>query len=164
TPMDRMTSILHSEPADLPTSVEDAIPGAGKIVRRAIGKRAADRFESAREMAFALTLVTGRTGARVDAAVSAPASAPARRAATLHRLTYREGIVYDARFAPDGQSVYYGAAWEGRPVELFWAHAGNPESRALGYPNAEILAIAATGEMAVSLKRHIKGGFIRSGM
>ncbi len=146
TPVDRMTAILHSEPADLAAAVED-------------------RFESAREMSFALSLVTERTGARPDTAVAAsPAAAPARRAATLHRLTYREGIVYDARFAPDGQSVYYGAAWEGRPVELFWAHSGNPESRALGYPDAEILAIASTGEMAVSLKRHNKGGFIRSGM
>jgi Tol biopolymer transport system component len=49
-------------------------------------------------------------------------------------------------------------------VELFWAHSGNPESRALGYPDTEILAIASTGEMAVSLKRHNKGGFIRSGV
>ena len=163
TPMDRMTAILHSEPADLPTAVEDAIPGVGKIVRRAIEKRAEDRFESAREMSFALSLVTERTGARAG---HTEGSAPkaVSRAATLHRLTYREGIIYDARFAPDGQSVYYGAAWEGRPVELFWAHSGNPESRALGYPDAEILAIASTGEMAVSLKRHNKGGFIRSGM
>jgi len=164
TPMDRMTAILHSEPADLPTAVEDAIPGVGKIVRRAIEKRAEDRFESAREMSFALSLVTERTGARAVSTEGIPAKASVSRAATLHRLTYREGIIYDARFAPDGQSVYYGAAWEGQPVELFWAHAGNPESRALGYPDAEILAIASTGEMAVSLKRHNKGGFIRSGM
>jgi len=164
TPMDRMTAILHSEPADLPAAVEDAIPGVGKIVRRAIEKRAEDRFESAREMSFALSLVTERTGARAVSAEGIAAKASVSRAATLHRLTYREGIIYDARFAPDGQSVYYGAAWEGRPVELFWAHAGNPESRALGYPDAEILAIASTGEMAVSLKRHNKGGFIRSGM
>jgi len=169
TPMDRMTAILHSEPPDLPTTVEEAIPGIGKIVRRAIEKRAEDRFESAREMSFALSLVTERTGARRDGAsdaigASSAAVLPSRPAASLHRLTYREGIVYNARFAPDGQSVYYGAAWEGRPVELFWAHSGNPESRALGYPGAEILAIAPTGEMAVSLKRHNKGGFIRSGM
>jgi len=164
TPMDRMTAILHAEPADLPAAVEDAIPGVGRIVRRAIEKRAEDRFESAREMSFALSLVTERTGARAVSAEGIAAKASVSRAAILHRLTYREGIIYDARFAPDGQSVYYGAAWEGRPVELFWAHAGNPESRALGYPDAEILAIASTGEMAVSLKRHNKGGFIRSGM
>ena len=168
TPMDRMTAILHSEPPDLPRAVEDAIPGIGKVIQRALEKKAEDRFESAREMAFALSLVTERTGARADAAAAAAAEAVASgaisQAATLHRLTYREGIIYDARFAPDGQSVYYGAAWEGRPVELFWAHSGNPESRALGYRDAEILAIASTGEMAVSLKRHNKGGFIRSGM
>ena len=166
TPMDRMTAILHSEPPDLATAVEDAIPGVGKIMRRAIEKRAEDRFESAREMSFALSLVTERTAARAGAiqAETGATKPPATRTATLHRLTYREGIIYDARFAPDGQSVYYGAAWEGRPVELFWAHSGNPESRALGYPDAEILAIASTGEMAVSLKRHNKGGFIRSGM
>src|SRR2546428_1530886 len=167
TPVDRMTAILHSEPADLAAAVEDVIPGVSKIIRRAIEKRPEDRFESAREMSFALSLVTERTGARPDTAAAAAASlaaAPARRAATVHRLTYRDGIVYDARFAPDGQSVYYGAAWEGRRVELFWAHSGNPESRALGYPDAEILAIASTGEMAVSLQRHNKGGFIRSGM
>ena len=170
TPMDRMSAILHSEPADLPGAVEDAIPGINKIIRRALEKNAEDRFESAREMSFALSLVTERSGARPDAAEDiVPAEvggsgAFTSRAASLHRLTYREGIIYDARFAPDGQSVYYGAAWEGRPVELFWAHSGNPESRALGYPDAEILAIASTGEMAVSLKRHNKGGFIRSGM
>jgi dipeptidyl aminopeptidase/acylaminoacyl peptidase len=72
--------------------------------------------------------------------------------------------VYTARFAPDGQAVYYGAAWEGRPVELFWAHSGNPESRALGYPNAELLSVAPSGEMAVSLRRQNRGGFIRLGM
>ncbi len=62
TPVDRMTAILHSEPPDLPAAVEDVIPGVGKIVRRAIEKRAEDRFESAREMSFALSLVTERTG------------------------------------------------------------------------------------------------------
>jgi hypothetical protein len=169
TPMDRMSAILHSEPPDLPSAVEDAIPGINKVIRRALEKRVEDRFESAREMSFALSLVTERAGARPDRAAAAPAEvggsgAFTSHAASLHRLTYREGIIYDARFAPDGQSVYYGAAWEGRPVELFWAHSGNPESRALGYPDTEILAIASTGEMAVSLKRHNKGGFIRSGV
>src|SRR5882672_10059070 len=52
TPMDRMTAILHSEPADLAAAVEEVIPGVGRIVRRAIEKRAEDRFESAREMSF----------------------------------------------------------------------------------------------------------------
>ncbi|HEY7727880.1 MAG TPA: protein kinase [Candidatus Eisenbacteria bacterium] len=167
TPMDRMTAILHSDPSALPRAVEEALPGINTVVRRALEKRAEDRFESAREMAFALGLVAERAnapreGAEVDAA--AAAGSPPSRTAILHRLTYREGTIFTARFAPDGQSVYYGAAWEGRPIEIFWAHSGNPESRALGYPNAEILAIAPSGEMAVSLRRFARGGFIHSGM
>jgi len=169
TPMDRMTAILHSDPPELPSTIEESIPGIGKVLRRALEKRADDRFESAREMAFVLSLLTDRAGAvRASAAATATPSVGegggSPLAASLRRVTYREGTVYSARFAPDGQAVYYGAAWEGRPVELYWAHAGNPESRALGFPDTEILAIAPTGEMAVSLKRENRGGFTRSGM
>ena len=120
TPMDRMTAILHSEPPDLPNAIEDALPGINKVVRRALEKKAEDRFESAREMAFALSLVAERTGARAGAAASEEAGgegAAVSHAASLHRFTYREGIIYSARFAPDGQTVIYSAAWEGRPVE-----------------------------------------------
>ena len=42
-----------------------------------------------------------------------PAAAPA-----YHLLTYRRGAIRMARFAPDGQTVVYSAAWEGRPVEF----------------------------------------------
>jgi hypothetical protein len=43
------------------------------------------------------------------------------------QLTFRRGEVYSARFAPDGQSVVYASAWDGKPVELFstrtaWSH------------------------------------------
>ena len=101
---------------------------------------------------------------------SGPAPAPAAavetgpRRHTFRRTTYREGSILSARFASDGQAICYGAAWEGRPVELFWAYPGSPESRALGYPRTDLLAIAPTGEMAVSLRRQARGGFIYSGM
>jgi Tol biopolymer transport system component len=163
TPMDRMTAILHSETPRLPDAVEEAIPGIGRIVRLALEKRAEDRFDSTRDMSFALSLVTERTGKAPEVHVAAPV-ATARTTATLRRLTYREGSIYRARFAPDGESAYYAAAWEGRPMELFWAHSGNPESRALGFTDAEILSVASTGEMAVSLRRRFMGGFLFSGM
>ena len=164
-PIDRMTAILHKEPPDLPQAVEDAIPGVTRIIRRAIEKDAADRFESAREMGFALSLVTERLGNAPTAVQPASAArTSSTHTAALERLTYREGIIFNARFAPDGQSVYYSAEWEGRQVETFWAHPGNPESRALGYPGMELLSIAPNGEMAVSMNRMSRGGFIRSGM
>jgi eukaryotic-like serine/threonine-protein kinase len=69
-----------------------------------------------------------------------------------HLLTYRRGTIRMARFAPDGQTVIYSAAWEGGPVEIFSTRFGTPESRPVGVPGAEILAISSTGEMAVLLK------------
>ncbi|MBZ5680026.1 MAG: protein kinase [Acidobacteriia bacterium] len=75
-----------------------------------------------------------------------PAASPA-----YHLLTYRRGTIRMARFAPDGQTVVYSAAWEGGPVEIFSTRFGTPESRPVGVPGAEILAISSTGEMAVLL-------------
>jgi eukaryotic-like serine/threonine-protein kinase len=69
-----------------------------------------------------------------------------------HLLTYRRGTIRMARFAPDGQTVVYSAAWEGGPVEIFSTRFGTPESRSMGVPGAEILAISANGEMAVLLQ------------
>jgi len=68
-----------------------------------------------------------------------------------HLLTYRRGTIRMARFAPDGQTVIYSAAWEGGPVEIFSTRFGTPESRSVGVPGAEILAISGLGEMAVLL-------------
>ena len=77
---------------------------------------------------------------------SGPPPSPA-----YHLLTYRRGTIRMARFAPDGQTVIYSAAWEGGPVEIFSTRFGTPESRSVGVPGAEILAISGGGEMAVLL-------------
>ena len=69
------------------------------------------------------------------------------------RLTFRRGTVWSARFAPDGKTIVYGAAWEGQPIRIFTTVPGSPESRPLDLPDADILAISSTGEMALSLDR-----------
>ena len=71
--------------------------------------------------------------------------------AVYHLLTYRRGTIRMARFAPDGQTVVYSAAWEGAPVEVFATRFGTPESRPIGVTGAEILGISSTGEMALLL-------------
>ena len=81
--------------------------------------------------------------------------------ATYQRLTFRQGHIFSARFAPDGQTVIYSATWLGNPDEVFSTRPGNPESRALGYAGADILAISPTGEMALGLRASHGGGFIR---
>ena len=72
---------------------------------------------------------------------------------TFQRLSFGRGTILSARFAPDGQSVVYGAAWDGKPFQLFYARIGSFESRALGL-DADILAISPSGEMAVLLVQH----------
>ena len=39
--------------------------------------------------------------------------------AAYHPLTFRRGIVHSARFAPDGKTMIYSAAWEGKPLDLY---------------------------------------------
>jgi eukaryotic-like serine/threonine-protein kinase len=69
----------------------------------------------------------------------------------LQRLTFRRGSVLSARFAPDGRSVVYSAAWEGKPSELFTTRPESPESRALGLSPASLLSISPAGDLAVSI-------------
>jgi Tol biopolymer transport system component len=167
---DRMSAILHHQVPVLGDDVESAAPGISAVVAHCLEKAPEQRFQSALDLAFALTLVDANAAARAgggaaaSVAVAAPSGRGAPRRHTFRRTTYREGSILSARFATDGQAICYGAAWEGRPVELFWAYPGSPESRSLGFPRTDLLAIAPSGEMAVSLRRHAQGGFIYSGM
>src|SRR4029077_14322714 len=80
-----------------------------------------------------------------------------------HELTFRLGEIRSARFAPDGQTILYSAAWQGNPVEVFSAHQGSVESRSLGLGRAELLGVSSTGEMALSLGSHSAGALVNVG-
>jgi serine/threonine protein kinase len=69
---------------------------------------------------------------------------------TYTRLTFRRGTVRSARFAPDGQTVVYSAAWQGQPVELFSTLPGSSQPRGLG-SGLTILSMSSSGEMALRL-------------
>jgi len=82
---------------------------------------------------------------------------------SFRQLSFQRGEVGDALFAPDGQTIIYSAAWEGRPMEVFIHRVESPESRPFGLAGAEVLAVSRTGEMAVSLNRHVVVPFTRTG-
>ena len=65
------------------------------------------------------------------------------------------------RFTPDGQSVVYSAAWDGKPMETFTTRADSPESRPLGVPFSGIMAISSTGELALTLGCELNWGECR---
>jgi serine/threonine protein kinase/Tol biopolymer transport system component len=68
---------------------------------------------------------------------------------TFRELSFRRGALLAARFAPDPRSAVYSAAWEGAPESVFISSANSTESRDLGLPETEVLAVSPAGQMAV---------------
>jgi serine/threonine protein kinase/Tol biopolymer transport system component len=87
----------------------------------------------------------------------------AATAPIYHEITFRRGEIRSARFAPDGQTILYSAAWQGNPSEIFAARQGTVESRSLGLGRAELLAVSSTGEMALSLGSRPVGTWVNVG-
>jgi len=183
TAADTMTAILTKEPPELSATNRDIHPGLDRIVRHCLEKNADERFHSAADLAFDLEALSGVSGPRaIPGALPAakrrtpwilPAAAAALIAAALasfvayragkkagyvpppsfFQLSFQRGEIGGSFFAPDGQTIIFSAAWEGKPMEVFVHRPESPESRPFGL-QAEVLAMSRTGEMAVSLHRH----------
>ncbi len=93
--------------------------------------------------------------------------APSASQPTISQLTFRRGFQSSARFAPDGNTLIYSAALDGKPVELFTSRLGSPESSSLkaqvGGRVAGIQSISSTGEMAVLLDCELNWGVCHNG-
>ena len=79
------------------------------------------------------------------------------------RLSFRRGAVWSARFAPDGQTIVYSAAWDGEPMKFFSTRPEGIESRALDLPSGKILAISSQGEMALATEPRIPLSYLQIG-
>jgi serine/threonine protein kinase/Tol biopolymer transport system component len=84
---------------------------------------------------------------------------PSRTMPTFRQVAFGRGVVSGARFAPDGRTVVYSAAWEGHPSETFATQADSPESRPLNLPQSTLLAVSSTSELAVALRRRYLLGY-----
>jgi eukaryotic-like serine/threonine-protein kinase len=83
--------------------------------------------------------------------------------AIYQQLTFRRGSVRSARFTPNGQSVVYGAAWEGKPTELFITSPESPQSRSLDRHGEELMSISSTGDIALLTNVNVTGTYTQSG-
>jgi serine/threonine protein kinase/Tol biopolymer transport system component len=68
---------------------------------------------------------------------------------TFREISFRRGSLLAARFAPDPRSAIYSGSWEGNPEAVFISSPNSTESRDLGLPETELLAVSAEGQMAV---------------
>jgi Tol biopolymer transport system component len=126
---------------------------ASGISVSAVGPPAPRRFRPSRMLlsavasaGVALAVLTFFAGQRLQTRRDRETPPPLART-----LTFRRGFLTGARFAPDGQTIVYSAAWDGKPSEIFTTRVGSSDSRPLGIFPAGILAISSAGEMAISL-------------
>jgi hypothetical protein len=186
---DTMSAILREDPPDLVGLGLPVSPAVDSIVRHCLEKSADERFQSARDLAFQLRALTGTSTSASGAlpALEAPrrsawprllaalgalvlaalAFVAGRRSAerpepSFRQVTFQRGAIRRARFAPDGQTVVYAGAFDGRPFEVYSARISNPESRPLGL-QADLFAVSASGELAVSTEPRFRGGLQFSG-
>ncbi len=174
---DTMSAILKEDPPDLSLTNQSVSPGLERIVRHCLEKNPEQRFHSAHDVAFALETLSGlstprlepsksrityRLPSRLVAATLLAAIAitllagrliwkpRAQSAPTFHRLTFRRGPVWSARFAPDGSTIIYSASWDGAPKpELFSTRLESPESLQLSLSDQWVQSISRAGEMLV---------------
>ena len=183
-PVETMSAAANDDPTGMADLLSTLPPDLGRILPHCVEKNPDDRFQSTRDLCFALSLLSaaiqkpsretttvasGWRGRRVVAAVALAAVAGTavsfvagtrmgRVALPLYQqLTFRRGSVLSARFSGDGHTIVYGAAWDGNPPQLWATRPESTESRLLPVADANILAISRSGEMAVLLGR--RGGF-----
>jgi eukaryotic-like serine/threonine-protein kinase len=178
TAAETMTAILRDDPPDLSGTRPELSPTLDRIVRHCLEKNPAQRFQTARDVAFALEALSGSatgvvpagttnlphvrrvagpltlTGVGVLALVAGYALRSALGAAAtpppvFQTLTWDPQWVSNARFGPDGKTVVYSAAATGNVPDLFVLRPDALVAQRLGAPHTQLLSVSRTGELAV---------------
>ena len=179
TAIDTLSAILNTEPEPIAKLNPAVPAPLRWIVDRCLAKESRQRYASTEDLARDLASVRDHLSEASVSSVTAVAGASRRLSRTVmagtalavalaagllaggslwrktpppasfHRLTFRSGEVDHARFAPDGQTVVYSAAWGNEPVGIFSTRLGSVESRVLGTPGARLFSISSSGEMLI---------------
>jgi eukaryotic-like serine/threonine-protein kinase len=175
TEVDTITAVLREEPSEINLE-ESGVPlPFQRIVQHCLEKEPGNRFQSARDLGFALETLSDGPGPRRTQRIAQPAGKrklvfaavvgalataavlviwnPWRKAAasSYQRLTFEQGTIFSARFTPNYRAIVYGAAWNHSPLRLFSTVADSLLSQPLNLTDANLLAISHTGELAVVL-------------
>jgi hypothetical protein len=177
TSADTMIAIVKDDPPELSVSRTDVPPMLERIVRHCLEKNPAERFQTARDVAFALETASG-SGTAVSVTVPAVSSrrwlrtltsavvvvgalaagvlldrrlaGPAQPASPAFKLrSFQPQAIFNARFAPDGETIVYSSAADGAVPSLFVLRADTNQAQPIGLPATHLLSVSSTGELAV---------------
>ncbi len=189
TTADTMSAILKEDPPDLNETNRNISPALERVVQHCLEKNPEQRFHSARDVAFDLETLSNQSssGSRLRAVTDQRRSYWKQAAGALiillalagtyyaarnnapvltphfHQLTFQRGSIYGAKFAPDGQSIVYSAAWNGAPKEqVYTTRTDALMSRPIDLMDSEVLSISSKGEMA--LRQKSDNGAVPRGM
>ena len=136
------TRDLARDLAGLRDHLSEASSGAEALLASPPRRRSGSRWIAA---ALALAAAAGVVGWLLARETSTTTSA----APTFRRLSFLRGGIGNARFAPGGRTVVYGAFPAGeRGVRLFLTQLESSESRPFDF-RGDILSISKTGELAI---------------
>ncbi len=173
-----MNAILKHEPPELDAALP---PVLDRMIRRCLEKKPEERFESARDLAFALESVSGTTSSGTQRIPEKPRRryawmiglaagalllvaagvvlgrrlTPRTSSLSFQRISYRRGMVDNGRFANGGRTIAYSAAWDGNQSRVYSTQVESPESRDLGIINGHLLGVSPSDEMALALTPHL---------
>ena len=95
--------------------------------------------------AIAVALISARLVATTRVA------RPRDGAPTVRQLTFDRASIFAARFAPDGQAVLVSRSASAGAPEISSINLQRPRIRPIGVPNAQLLSVSRSGEMAVAV-------------
>jgi hypothetical protein len=177
-----MTAILREELEPLSAAAPTTPVPLRWIVERCLAKDPEERYAATRDLARDLSRVQqglseGSFSGAVSAAEPRPMAfhrylwaalallagaaigtlamrRPPAPVPNYHAVSFRRGTVQQARFAPDGQTIVYSAALEGKPIQLYSTRVDSNESTPLPLPiGADLASISSSGMLAVALLR-----------
>jgi eukaryotic-like serine/threonine-protein kinase len=179
TAVETMNAILKEDPPDLTVSSQSLPSALDRITRRALEKEPDNRFQSARDLGFALEALSGSSSA--VGAIGAVAATPRRRltlailvatailaaattgffasrfvtrppapeAVTFTPRTFDPQIIWNARFVGDDGTVVFSSSVQGLRPDLYVSRPGAAIPQQIAPPGTHLLSVSSRGELAV---------------
>ena len=172
-------AVLNNDPLESREEGEPGITSTlRQIIYRCLEKNRENRFESAKDLWFTLDSLSLSTARIETSEIKAIRKPPGRTTLAVAiavvlaltfgfagffwgsrhevsqpiyvRVTFRKGPILAARFTPDERGIIYTAAWENPTNKIYRSNLDGSETRALDLPEARLLSISRSGELAIN--------------